>query len=81
VVQARGEDAVDLVQQRTGSTFLIALHCPAIGFAQRVGAPTTTEQGLALLQAEFAGLMNLAWVHSVRCSADGTMLALEMRQH
>jgi putative nucleotidyltransferase with HDIG domain len=81
VVEAKGEHPVNLVQQLTGPTFLIALHCEALGFAQRVGTPTTTEQGLTLLQAEFGGLMNLGWVDSIRCSPDGTMLAIEMKQH
>lgn len=79
-VAAQGETKIDLVQQRSDTSLIIGVRCESIAFTPRVGVATTLEQGLTLLQAEFAGLMNLGWIDSIHTSTDGSMLALEMKQ-
>jgi putative nucleotidyltransferase with HDIG domain len=78
-VEQHGEHKVDLVQQRSTNSLTIGVRCDSLAFTPRVGVATTLEQGLTLLQAEFAGLMNLGWVESIRTSTDGSTLALEMK--
>lgn len=73
------ERTVELLQQRMGETFTLAVRSESLAFKNRIRPDATTEQGVSLLHSEFAGLINIGWIKHIRTSADGSMLTLEMR--
>lgn len=73
------DTAVDLVQRSIGGKLLLGVRCDYLKFATRVSPDITQEQSIALIESEFAGVMNLGWVSNITLSGDGAAIILHCK--
>ena len=68
---------VDAVVLREGQSVKLAIRSDCLAFSTRLAEEVDTTTARRVLDAELANLLNLHWVDSIGCSADGSTLVFK----